>query len=59
MLMRYTQDGTQILKTKCNVWSSEIGGSVLGGKGRWIRTTWSSENMCQLAPSRICVWYRD
>lgn len=32
--MRYTQGGTQILKTKCNVWSSEIGGSVLGGKGR-------------------------
>lgn len=24
MLMRHTQNGTQILKTKCNVWSNSV-----------------------------------
>lgn len=32
MLMRHTQDGTQILKPKSNIWSSKVGGSVLGWK---------------------------
>lgn len=43
MLMRHTRDGTQMLKPQNNLWSSKIGGSVLGGKGMWVRITWNSE----------------
>ena len=38
MCVRHTQDGTLVLNPKSNVWSNNIGESVLGWGG-WIRIT--------------------
>ena len=54
-----TQDGTQILKSKYNVWSGKVFGSILGGDGRWVRVIWNSlRTCCQVAPPRMCSWDR-